>query len=85
MKITCKEATYLSAKAETRKLGLYSKVRLLLHQLLCPPCRRFVVQARLITHYFKQIKPKDKADLGYKLSEQTKERIKKHIDENYKY
>lgn len=84
MKLTCKEATYLSAKGEDGRLGLYDRIKLLMHQLICPPCRRFAIQTKKIKDYFKQIKVADKPNLSDKLSEESKERIRKHIDENYK-
>jgi hypothetical protein len=48
LKLTCKEATYLSSQKEEGKLSLFMRVRLLMHYISCPPCRRFINQCKLI-------------------------------------
>jgi len=46
--LTCKEATAASSMKEEGKLSLFLAVRLFLHYMSCPPCRRFINQFKLI-------------------------------------
>jgi hypothetical protein len=48
LKLTCKEATYFSSQKEEGKLFFFMRVRLWMHYISCPPCRRFINQCKLI-------------------------------------
>ncbi len=47
-KMTCREATLLSARIPSGKLPVFSSVRYWLHLFICSACRRFGKQADTI-------------------------------------
>ncbi|HSH65605.1 MAG TPA: hypothetical protein VLB84_07365 [Bacteroidia bacterium] len=75
--LTCKEATEASSREEEGKISLFLKIRLYLHYLSCPPCRRFINQFKLI---LKGIRSYNKSVIAKPLHELSPDK-KKNIQE----
>ena len=82
IKISCKEATYLSSLYQAGKLSRADKAKYLLHLMVCPPCYRFVKQvkkiAKLLSLYFKSFNDKT----PYQLSDQKKQDFQVELMKN---
>lgn len=48
LKITCREATDITLKAEDRRMPLTERLSLRLHHRICGNCRRFYRQVELM-------------------------------------
>ena len=48
LKITCREATAITLKAEDRRMPLTERLSLRLHHRICGNCRRFYRQVELM-------------------------------------
>ena len=48
LKITCREATHITLKAEDRRMPLAERLALRLHHRICGNCRRFYRQVELM-------------------------------------
>ena len=54
--LTCKDATFLSSQKEEGKLSFGTQLKMMIHLMGCPPCRRFIAQSKLIfksAHHYK--------------------------------
>lgn len=48
LRISCREATQITLRAEDRSLALSERLTVRLHQRLCSNCRRFARQVQLM-------------------------------------
>ena len=75
LKISCKDATMLTARNEEGKLSLSEKFKLRMHTSMCSICKKFEKQAHTIAVESKEVM----ADA--ELSEPVKQRIQKMLSE----
>lgn len=80
VKLTCKEASYLSSKEEEGVLTLSLRVRLLLHWISCPPCRRFIRQCKLIAKKIRTYREGLAATPAHRLTPEKKQSLQEEID-----
>lgn len=78
--LTCKEATTIASMKEEGKLSWSLSIRLFMHYMSCPPCRRFINQFKLILKGIRsyrqtaadkplhQLSPEKKQDLQDKIN-----------------
>lgn len=78
--LTCKEATTASSIKEEGELSWSMAIRLFMHYISCPPCRRFIKQFKLISKGIRsyrdttankplhQLSPEKKQDLQEKIN-----------------
>lgn len=77
--ISCKEATYLTAKKEEGKLTLMEKIKLKLHFRICAICTLFEKQSRFISKQAAHLN--DHVHATAHLSDTAKERINKSLQD----
>jgi hypothetical protein len=80
IKLTCKEATYLSSKKEEGKLTLFLQLRLLMHYISCPPCRRFINQCKLIAKKLRRYREGLSAAPTHELPPEKKQSLQEQIN-----
>ncbi len=76
----CKDATYLTVKAEYAKLSFSEKVLLHFHLIICKYCRFFVTQNKKINSLFKASYDNNEV----KLSDAKKQALNQLITKNIK-
>lgn len=76
----CKDATYLTVKADYGPLSFSEKIQLGIHTLMCKYCRRFALQSKKINEFLKISFEKDNVTL----SQIKKEALNQVITENSK-
>ncbi len=79
-KLTCKEATYLSSKKEEGKTSLFLRMRLLMHYVSCPPCRRFINQCKLIATRIRSYRETVSTAPTHQLPPEKKQNLQEQID-----
>ena len=75
--ISCKEATFLTAKKEEGKLSFREKLKLMFHLSMCTYCKRFEKQASEICKESIHITAEEP------LPDLAKEKIKKMLEEHF--
>jgi hypothetical protein len=78
--LTCKEATAASSRLEEGKLSWSLRIRLLLHYMSCPPCRRFMNQFKLILKGIRSYRQTAADKPSHQLSPEKKESIQEKIN-----
>jgi hypothetical protein len=73
--ISCKEATFLTAKKEEGKLTFMGSIKLPIHTSMCSICKKFEKQAARIGKESKHVHAEDN------LPVLTKEKIERLVDE----
>jgi hypothetical protein len=63
-KFGCKDATYLSTKAEYSKLSFSEKFLFSFHLVICKYCRRFVEQTQKLQDFLKNRTEKSQEMMG---------------------
>ena len=74
--ISCKEATFLTAKKEEGKLSFREKLKLMFHLSMCTYCKRFEKQASEICKESGHITAEEP------LPDLTREKIEKMLEEH---
>ena len=74
--ISCKEATFLTAKKEEAKLSFFERMKLKFHLSMCEYCKMFEKQSAEICNESKHIHAENP------LPDLTREKIKKMLDEH---
>jgi hypothetical protein len=74
----CKKATFLMEKSYTQPLSYREKIQLKIHLSICKNCFKYEQQSRLIEQVLKN------KILKFNLSDTTKIRFHKVIEENFK-
>ena len=72
--ISCKEATFLTAKKEEEKLSFLQGIKLTFHASMCIYCKRFEKQSSEICKESRHIKAEEP------LPDLTREKIEKMLD-----
>ena len=72
--ISCKEATFLTAKNEEGKLSFLQRIKLTFHTSMCTYCKRFEKQSSEIGKKSRHIQAEDP------LPDLTREKIEKMLD-----
>jgi hypothetical protein len=80
LKLTCKEATYLSSKKEEGKLTFFLQLRLLMHYISCPPCRRFINQCKLLAKKIRRYPEGLSEGPAHQLPAEKKQSLQEQID-----
>lgn len=78
--LTCKEATEASTRKEEGKLSLFMRIRLFLHYMNCPPCRRFINQFKLILKGIRSYRQSVATKPMHQLSPEKKQSLQEKID-----
>ena len=78
--LTCKEATTASSMKEERKLSLLMSIRLLMHYISCPPCRRFINQFKLISKKIRSYRQTTANQPLHQLSPEKKQQLQERIN-----
>jgi hypothetical protein len=80
LKLTCKEATCFSSKKEEGKLTFFLQLRLLMHYISCPPCRRFINQCKLLAKKIRRYREGLSAAPTHQLSAEKKQSLQEQIN-----
>ncbi len=78
--LTCKEATCLSLITDEKTIPLFSRARLLLHRLTCPPCRRFMNQLAIISGALANYRESIFSRPPHHLSSEKKQAMQEELD-----
>ena len=73
---SCKEATFVMAKKEERKLSFAERIKLLFHTSMCSVCKKFENQTAIVVKQSKQIQVEDELPVF------ARERIEKMLEEH---
>lgn len=77
---TCKEVTHLASDSMDRPLGIFDRVRMKLHLLVCKWCARYYQQIRAMHEAFRRHGTSvSELEQGVNLSAQAKDRIKQSL------
>ncbi len=77
LSLTCKEATAAASLKTEGKITIVMSIRLWIHFISCPPCKRFMKQIRLI---LKRIRLYPESAPLEQLSGEKKQRIQEMIN-----
>lgn len=80
--LSCQKATLLIEKGHVQPLGFMDRIQLNMHLKICKHCSNYQKQSLLIENVLNANKPKNIPLNNLKLSEQSKIRITKAIDDN---
>lgn len=80
--LSCRKATLLIEKSHTQPLSFIDKVQLRMHLAICDKCAGYQKQSLLIENILKANHKNLSNPSNFKLSDITKTRIQKVIDEN---
>lgn len=78
--LTCKEATTASAMREEGKLSWSMAIRLFMHYISCPPCRRFIKQLKRISKRIRLYYTTTAEKPLHQLSPEKKQHFQDQID-----
>ncbi len=80
--LTCKDASRLVSETQDRPLGIWERLGLRLHILMCVNCRRFERQIQLLRKVVRKSTSHAEQDpQGPNLTPEARERIRKALSE----
>ncbi len=82
--LSCKKATYLIEKGNSKPLSFMDKLQLAMHLKMCSKCADYKKQSVLIENVLKSNHLKISNPSEFKLSDTSKLRIQKAMDGNLK-
>jgi hypothetical protein len=82
--LSCKKATLLIEKNHIEPLSLINRVQLMMHLKMCDKCSKYQKQSVLIENVLTGRKQNFSNPANFKLSDLSKTRIQKAIEENLK-
>lgn len=74
--LNCKEATFLMAKKEEKKISLGNRIKLFAHTMMCSVCKKFEKQATQIGKESKHLRADENLPVF------AKERMERMLDEH---
>lgn len=78
--LTCKEATTVSSMKEEGKLSWSMAIRLFMHYISCPPCRRFMNQFKLLSKKIRSYHQTTADNPLHQLSPEKKQALQEKIN-----
>lgn len=78
--LTCKEATDAISRKEEGHLSFSLRIRLYLHYISCPPCRRFISQCKLILKGIRSYRESASVTPLHQLDAEKKKQLQEQID-----
>jgi len=82
--LSCKKATFLVEKAHSHPLSFIEKVQLHMHLKICSRCANYQKQSLLIENLLKNEGKRLSNPTEIRLSDKSKFRIQKSVEENLK-
>lgn len=80
LSLTCKEATDAFSRKEEGRLSYFLRIRLFLHYISCPPCRRFFNQCKLILKGVRSYRESASVAPTHQLDADKKKQLQEQID-----
>lgn len=80
--LSCRKATFLVEKGHTDPLSLLDKMQLNMHLKICDKCSTYRKQSMFIEQEIKNNRPEFSVSPEIKLSDMSKSRMQKAIEQN---
>ncbi len=77
--LNCRQTTELVSHSLDRKLSFGQKIKLKLHLMMCPHCRNYAKQLRLMQRFSRHMNTHIENQTQYTLPNATKAKIKKNL------
>lgn len=82
--LSCRKATFLIEKSHDKPLSIFDSLQLSMHLKICDKCAGYQKQSLLIDSVLKNNSKNFSSPTSFKLSDTSKSRIQKAVDDNLK-